>query len=122
MYVACVATPVAVILSRQQSSASSAATAGGGTHTIVVQSADTKAAWMTLVQTAFNAAGLTLSNGQRAAVSVVSTGYSGGKDGSWLRNELTPAVWSPQATDWVPLQESSDSVTYVKNRSESCRR
>lgn len=98
----------------------------GGTHTITVQSADTKAAWMTVVQTAFNAAGLRLSNGDRAAVFVSSIGATGAQDGSldgaFLQRDIAPTMWSPPSTDFVSLQEAKDGAAYVKNRSQSCRR
>ena len=68
-------------------------------YTIVVQSIDTKQPWMSAMQTAFNGAGLHLSTGQRVAVNVINTSYSGGSDGSWLRPSLRPTIWSPESSE-----------------------
>ena len=52
------------------------------------------------MQTAFNAAGFTLSNGQRAVVSVINTDYDFTiGDGSWLRQALRPTIWSPESSE-----------------------
>ena len=79
------------------------------THTIVVLSADTKALWMAVLEAGFNTAGLILSTGQVAAVRVHN-------NGSVLQPELTPAIWSPQFSNFIALEQNLLNLTIVRRR------
>lgn len=97
------------------SSAGSSATPAptSSVRTIVVQSANTKQSWMNLVAAAYNAAGFRLSNGQIAAVTVANTG-------SGLTPSLRPTIWSPNAINWLTLQESTQGYSLVSNKAALC--
>lgn len=85
------------------------------THTILVQSADTKSEWMGLMQDDFNAAGFILSNGSRARVVVHN-------NGSVLQPELFPAVWSPQFSDFILYEQAQYRSRLISDPRRLCKR
>lgn len=87
-------------------------TPASSAHTIIVQSANTKQEWINLVASAYNSAGFKLSNGQTAAVSVANTG-------SGLSPSLKPTIWSPNAINWLTLQESTQG-SLVSDKASLC--
>jgi hypothetical protein len=83
------------------------------TLTITILSADTKQLWMADMASEFNAAGYMLSDGSRAAVAVVN-------NGSVLQPELRPTIWSPQFSNFIPLQQYTHGLALISDLTTNC--